>query len=118
MNALPQDLQLIESAGDPLALAAAEKQAADQTVQAANVIVVTAEAGDVGAPFEPDALNTLRALQVGNRAEWMRLRNRLKQTGVGVTELDKQLRGDVGGEKDDENVAEKLVNLARDCLSS
>ncbi|MBI4291286.1 MAG: hypothetical protein HY661_07405 [Betaproteobacteria bacterium] len=113
MNALPQDLQLIESAGDPLALDAAEKQAAEQTVQAAHVIVVAAEAGDVGAPFEPEALKTLRALQVGNRAEWMRLRNRLKLTSVGVTELDKQLRGDIGGEQDDENVADKLVSLAR-----
>ena len=80
----------------------------------AQQIVLAAEAGDVGAPFEPAALATLRALREQDEAQWVRLRARLKQAGAGVTALDKQLqRGDGAPPADDETVTDKLITLAR-----
>jgi hypothetical protein len=80
----------------------------------AQQIVLAAEAGDVGAPFEPAALATLRTLREQDGAQWVRLRAKLKQAGVGITELDKQLqRGDGAPPADDETIADKLIALAR-----
>lgn len=90
-------------------------QDADALLHAAEAIALSAEAGDVGAPFEPAALATLRNLKAQDMASWMRLRTRMKRAGVGVTELDRQLqRGDgAPPDDDDESVADKLIALAR-----
>ena len=114
MNALLNDLALIEAAADPEVLDAVQQQDADKTTTDADALALKAEAGDVGAPFEPTALTTLRAFKAQNLADWVRLRDRLKRAGVGVTELDKQLRhGDGAPPDDDESVADKLIALAR-----
>ena len=114
MNSRPDDLALIESAADPEVLDAVQQQAADKTTSDADALALAAEAGDVGAPFEPAALATLRNLKAQSIAAWVRLRNRLKRAGVGVTELDKQLHhGDGAPSDDDESVADKLIALAR-----
>ena len=114
MNALLNDLTLIEAAADPDVLDAVQRQDADQTNTDADALTLAAEAGDVGAPFEPAALATLRNLRAQDMAGWVRLRARLKQAGVGVTELDKQLRnGDGAPPEEDESVADKLISLAR-----
>jgi hypothetical protein len=77
-------------------------------------LALAAEAGDVGAPFEPAALATLRDLRAQDFAGWVRLRTRLKGAGVGITELDKQLQhGDGAPPDDDQTVADKLIALAR-----
>lgn len=79
-----------------------------------NALVATVEAGDMGAPFEPAALTMLRTFKAQDFAAWMRLRARLKQAGVGITELDKQLqRADSAPSEEDETVADKLIALAR-----
>ena len=114
MSTLPSDLELIAAAADPEVLDAVQKLHTDKTTTEADVLALAAEAGDVGAPFEPAALATLRNLRAQDMAGWMRLRVRLKQAGVGVTELDKQLRHGDGAPPDtDESVADKLVTLAR-----
>jgi hypothetical protein len=114
MNAFLNDLALIEAAADPEVLDAVQQQDTDKTTTESEVIVLAAEAGDVGAPFEPAALATLRNLRAQDMAGWVRLRERLKRAGVGVTELDKQLRhGDGAPPDDDESVADKLIAVAR-----
>ncbi len=114
MNALLNDLALIEAAADPKVLNAVQQQDADKTTTDADALALAAEAGDVGAPFEPAALSTLRDLRAQDFAGWVRLRIRLKRAGVGVTELDKQLQhGDGAPPDDDETVADKLITLAR-----
>ncbi|MBI3157767.1 MAG: hypothetical protein HYZ20_20515 [Burkholderiales bacterium] len=114
MNALLNDLALIGAAADPEVLDAVQQQDADKTTTDADALALAAEAGDVGAPFEPAALATLRNLQAQDFAGWVRLRTRLKRAGVGVTELDKQLRhGDGAPPDDDVTVADKLIALAR-----
>ena len=114
MNALLNDLALIEAAADPEVFDAVQQQDADKTTTDADALVLAVEAGDVGAPFEPVALATLRNLRAQDFAGWRRLRARLKQAGVGVTELDKQLRhGDGAPPEEDETVADKLIDLAR-----
>jgi hypothetical protein len=114
MNALLNDLALIEAAADPGALDAVQQQDADKTTTDADALALAAEVGDVGAPFEPAALATLRDLRAQDFAGWVRLRTRLKRAGVGVTELDKQLQhGDGAPPDDDETVADKLIALAR-----
>jgi len=114
MNAPLSNLALIEAAADPEVLGAVQQQDADKTTTDADALALAAEAGDVGAPFEPAALATLRNLQAQDFAGWMRLRTRLKRAGVGVTELDRQLRhGDGAPPDDDETVADKLIALAR-----
>lgn len=85
----------------------------DEERSAAELIVQKAEAGDVGAAFETDALETLRAYKDEDVAGWQRLRERLKKAGVGVTELDKQLRHGEAAHEDDATVADKLIALAR-----
>lgn len=115
MNALPNDLALIKAGADCSALDAAQQQDADKTTADAEAVVLRAEAGDVGAPYEPAALATLRDLRAQDLATWVRLRERLKRAGVGVTELDKQLRhGDGAPPDDDRTVADKLITLARE----
>ena len=84
-----------------------------QSLDAAEAVAVAAEAGDIGAPFEPAALDVLRTLQERDFAAWVRLRARLKKAGVGVTELDRQLRGDQCGDNGDESLADRLVAMAR-----
>ena len=107
MNALLNDLALIEAAANPEVLDAMQQQDAD-------TLALAAEAGDVGAPFEPAALATLRNLRAQDFAGWVRLRVRLKRAGVGVTDLEKQLRhGDGAPPEEDETVADKLIALAR-----
>lgn len=118
LNDLPDnlaaDLALIASAADPEVLDAVQQHDADQTATDADKLVLAAEAGDVGAPFEPAALATLRSLHAEDLPAWRRLRERLKRAGVGVTELDKQLRhGDGAPPDDDESVADRLIALAR-----
>ncbi|MBY0437377.1 MAG: hypothetical protein K2W80_04225, partial [Burkholderiales bacterium] len=77
-------------------------------------IVQAAEAGDVGAPFEPAALAALRDLRARDHAGWARLRARLKAAGVGVTELDRHLHNHGGtGHEDEGSVADKLIFMAR-----
>ena len=85
MNALLNDLALIEAAADPKVLNAVQQQDADKTTTDADALALAAEAGDVGAPFEPAALSTLRDLRAQDFAGWVRLRIRLKRAGVGVT---------------------------------
>ncbi len=114
MSALLNDLALVEVAADPEVLEMVLQRDADKTTTDAEALAVATEAGDVGAPFEPAALATLRNLRAQDIAGWVRLRARLKQAGVGVTELDKQLQhGDGAPPDDDETVADKLIALAR-----
>lgn len=113
MNPLLNDLALIEAAADPKVLNAVQQQDAEKTSIAADALALAAEAGDMGAPFELAALATLRDIRAQDFAGWMRLRTRLKRAGVSVTELDKQLQHGDGAPPDDENVADKLIALAR-----
>ena len=114
MNALLDDLALISSAAAPEVLDAVRQRDADKTSTDADALALAAEAGDVGAPFEPAALATLRSLEAEDLPAWRRLRERLKRAGVGVTELDKQMRhGDGAPPDDDESVADRLIGLAR-----
>lgn len=114
-NNMVADLALITAAADPEVLDAVQQQDADRTTTDADAVAVKAEAGDAGAPFEPAALATLRNLKAQDFAGWVRLRARLKKAGVGVTELDKQLRHGDGAPPDDEDetVADRLIALAR-----
>lgn len=89
----------------------------DQDRSAAEKIVLAAEAGDVGAAFETEALDILRAHKDEDVAGWQRLRERLKKAGVGVTELDKHLRRGEAPQEDDATVADKLIALARNCCT-
>jgi hypothetical protein len=114
MNAPLNDLSVLQAAADPELLDAAQQQDADQTINAADQLALATEAGDFGAPFEPQALAMLRQLKVQDMPAWMRLRARLKAAGVGVTELDKQLqRGDGASPEEEASVADKLIALAR-----
>lgn len=114
MNALLNDLTLIEAAADPEVLDALEQQGADKTVTDADALACAAEAGDIGAPFEPAALAILRNLRAQDYAGWIRLRDRLKRAGVSVTALDRQLlNGDGAPPEEDETVADRLIALAR-----
>jgi hypothetical protein len=115
MNALLNDLALIEAAADPEVLDAVQQQDADKTTTDADALALAAEAGDMGAPFEPAALATLRAFKAQDLAGWVRLRARLKKAGVGVTELAKQLQKGDGAApaEEDETVADRLIALAR-----
>ena len=114
MNALLLDLALIKAAADPAVLDALQQHDADTTTSDADALALAAEAGDVGAAFEPAALAALRDLRMQDFAGWMRLRTRLKHAGVGITELEKQLRdGEGGTHADDESTTDKLIALAR-----
>lgn len=115
MSDLLNDLALIQSAADPAVLDAAEQHDADQTTTAAEMLALAAEAGDVGAPFEVAALATLRAYKTQDLPGWVRLRDRLKKAGVGITELEKHLHHGNGAPaaEEDQTVADKLIALAR-----
>jgi hypothetical protein len=114
MNALLNDLALIGAVADSEVLDGVQQQDAEKTTTDADALALVAEAGDMGAPFEPAALATLRDLRAQDFAGWVRLRTRLKRAGVGVTELDKQLQhGDGAPPDDDQTVADKLIALAR-----
>lgn len=115
MSAVMDDFHLIAELSEPGVLEAMDLQEASNTVTAVDAIALAAEAGDPGAPFEPVALGTLRAFKAKNVPGWVRLRDRLKKAGVSVKELDKQLRHGDGAAPDaeDENVADKLIELAR-----
>lgn len=88
-----------------------------QDRNAAEAICKAAESGDVGAPFEPAALVTLRAFKDQDLAGWVRLRERLKKAGAGITELERHLQHGNGVPEEDETVADKLIVLARGCCS-
>jgi hypothetical protein len=114
MSALRNDLALIAAAADPELLDTVQQRDAEKITAEADALALAAEAGDVGAPFEPAALATLRDLRAHDLAGWIRLRERLKNVSVGVTELDKQLqRGDGAAREDDQSAADKLIALAR-----
>ncbi len=89
----------------------------NQTTKEADALARRCEgdAADIGAPFEPAALAMLRTLKATNVPEWMRVRDRLKKAGIGVTELEKQMRhGDGAPQADeDETVADRLIAMAR-----
>lgn len=104
---------------DVIALVESERLERDSVlasdIAAAEAVVQAAEAGDAGAPFEPQALQALRALIGSKYPEWARLRVRLKKAGVGVTALDAMLRGAPvdGGEGGGPGAADRLIELAR-----
>lgn len=103
------NVEAARAALDEMAGTNQDNQDAPTAVEA---VARAAEGGDLGAPFEPNALENLRDLRDCDMAGWVRLRERLKKAGVGVTELDKQLRqGDAP--EPDETTAGKLIALAR-----
>ena len=53
-------------------------------------------ATDPGAPFQPDVLERLAALQKSDRASFENLRAQLKTAGCRVTVLDQALAGENG----------------------
>ena len=90
------------------------KETSERIINAAEALALICETGDMGAPFEPTALATLQSLKAQSLADWVRLRARLKQAGVGITELEKQLKYcDGAASEEDETVADKLITLAR-----
>lgn len=114
MNDQADDLARIEAAGDEKFLDAMEREALSKTMTDAEALALAAEAGDIGAPFETSALAMLREFQTQDFAGWMRLRERFKVAGVGVTKLDQQLRLCDGEHADeDESVGDRLIALAR-----
>jgi hypothetical protein len=114
MNAPLNDLAVLQAAADPELLDAIQQQDTEQAINAADQLALASEAGDVGAPFEQQALAMLRQLRVQDPPAWMRLRARLKAAGVGITELDKHLqRGDGAPPEEEASVADKLIALAR-----
>jgi hypothetical protein len=115
MSAMPNFRRIDFSATKLDEAIAATADASETTEANADKVALAAEGGDAGAPFEPAALVTLRAFKAQTLAGWVRLRERLKLAGVGVTELDKQLRHGDGAPpaEEDESVADKLIALAR-----
>jgi hypothetical protein len=81
----------------------------------AEALARSAEAGDVGAPFERASLDVLNALRVADPAAFMRIRARLQAARVGVGQLDQALKRVTDGSaaKDDRSVADELIELAR-----
>jgi hypothetical protein len=67
---------------------------------------------DPGAPFEPDVLDRLVELKAENRADFLRLRQKLKNAGVGVTLLDQAIAARSGEDQPDPTQASILVELA------
>lgn len=113
MSAIPDDLALLQSAANASFGDSIPSCEEGSAAREAETVVAAAEAGDVGAPFEPVALVNLRRLQAEDFASWVRARDRLKRAGVGVTELDKKLREGTGASPEDESVADRLISLAR-----
>lgn len=91
------------------------RQDAASFVTEIEALVAAAQTGDVGAPFEPTALDALRALKERDLPGWVRARELLKKAGVRVGELEKELRHGDGAppEAAEETVADKLIDLAR-----
>ena len=56
---------------------------------------------DPGAPFEPDMVATLAGLQRESPADWQRVRACLKDSGIRITDLDREMYRLAGG--DDRN---------------
>lgn len=84
-------------------------------VTAAESVVAAAEAGDVGAPFEPQALAALAAVRDSDPAAWARIRQRLKAAKVGVKSLDQVMqRAQPDAAEDDLSLADRLIALARE----
>ena len=82
------------------------------TLKKAQTIVLIAELGDVGAPFEDAAIHAFTSVKDTNPAEWQRMRKRLKNAGIGIGALEKAMRGS-SVEMDDEGVADRLVAMAK-----
>ncbi len=83
-------------------------------VAAAETVVVAAEAGDVGAPFEPQALAALAAVRDSDHAAWARLRARLVAAKVGIKNLDRVLQqAQADASEDDLSLADRLIAMAR-----
>ncbi len=75
--------------------------------------LVERTATDPGAPFEPEVLERLAALQKSDRASFENLRAQLKAAGCRVTPLDEAIgeeNGDTGGH--DPKQADVLIALA------
>jgi len=71
---------------------------------------------DKGAVFEPDVLERLRRLKKENRAEWERMRAKLKELKIGVTSLDDAMRGDDDRRGRGPSQSDVLMNLAGDAV--
>lgn len=110
MNQDMQDLQDMAQKLDDHA----EKM--DQDRGTIDAIALAAEGGDIGAPFEKDAIAALRDYKERDLPGYERFRLRLKKAGVRITDLEKELHhGDGAPAVDgDESVADKLIALARD----
>jgi hypothetical protein len=77
-------------------------------------IVAAASAGDPGAALEGEAVATLRCVRDSDRAEWARVRQRLKEAGTPMGQLDDAMEGGADSAPDDErSVADRLIELAR-----
>ena len=111
---LDNDVPPANGVGSCSPLAAVDAHA--DTVRAdADAFVSKAQAGDVGAPFEPAALAAFRVLKLQNAGAWMRVRDRLKRCSINLRELDKHLQsGEGAGRLEvDRSVADQLIVLAR-----
>ena len=71
---------------------------------------------DKGAVFEPEVLERLRRLKKENRAEWERMRAKLKELKIGVTSLDDAMRGDDDRSGRGPSQSDVLMNLAGDAV--
>jgi len=77
--------------------------------------LVERTAGDPGAPFVPDVLEHLCVLKREDPAKFEGLRSRLKAAGCRVTELDKAIVENSGGDrKRGPSQADTLIGLASD----
>jgi hypothetical protein len=84
-------------------------------VATAQAVVAAAVAGDVGAPFEPQALAALAAVRGSDPAAWARIRERLKDAKVGIGDLEQRLKQtQADAAEDDRSVADRLIAMARE----
>jgi hypothetical protein len=114
MSGLSMDIARLKAASDPAASEAMLRRELQTVVADAERITLRAEGGDVGAPFEPSSLVTLRGLVMQDFASWTRLRKRLRSAGVQIADLDRKLKSDPVSSSGEESAAEKLMALARD----
>lgn len=94
----------------------ADKLSAPLSAEEIDALVERAKM-DPGAPFESETIARMAATKCADLATFMRLRARLKEIRISVSEFDKALekvinRGDAAGEEDDEGKAGKPLNLA------
>ena len=68
---------------------------------------------DAGAPFEPDVLEKICKLQRDHKAEWERLRAKLRGTKVRIGELDKALKSN-GEEQDGSTLRGQMLGWPED----